>query len=245
MSTFPGNMEPQPHIYPVNAGHWFTAANCTDESLMKLHHFSQCRFLLALAAMTVSFDNAHAGSSVSQPPFMETGLLVGRDGAAFGPGVIVQFNYWRLGLYGFGGTSSVSGYQAGDGISADFYDRTLGFGVQGKITRIGKFTFGGFGQAAYYGSHVQATYFDPVYAMKEVEYRESVRDPLVSIGPEIDYEPVRGIRIAVRPGKNFGDNFAANTAYGFSINGGVLFDTERTGRTIGLGIASGIKKLFH
>jgi hypothetical protein len=195
--------------------------------------------------MAVSFENAHAGSSFLRPPFIETGVLVGRDGAAFGPGFIVQFNYWRLGLYGFGGISSVSGYQAGDGVLADLYDRTLGFGVQGKIRRIGKFTFGGFAQAAYYGSHVQATYFDPVYAMKKVEYRESDRAPLVSIGPEIDYEPVRGIRIAVRPGKNYGDNFAANTAHGFSINVGVLFDTERTGRTVGLGIARGIKKLFR
>ena len=195
--------------------------------------------------MAVSLDSAHAGSSFSKPPFLETGLLIGRDGAAFGPSFIVQFNYWRLGLYGFGGFSSVSGYQTGDGISADLYDPTLGFGIQGKIKSIGKFTLGASAQSAYYGSHVHATYFDPDYAMKDVEYRESNRDPLVSIGPEIDYEPVRGIRIAVRPGKNFGDNFAANTAHGFSINGGVLFDTERTGRTVGLGIASGIKKLFH
>jgi hypothetical protein len=212
---------------------------------MRVHHFSQSRFLIALAAMAVSLDNAHAGSSVSQPPLIETGLLVGRDGAAFGPGFIVQFNYWRLGLYGFGGTSSVSGYQAGDGVLADFYDRTLGFGIQGKIKSVGKFTFGAFAQAAYYGSHVHATYFDPDYAMKKVEYSESNRDPLVSIGPEIDYEPLRGIRIAIRPGKDFGDNFAANTAQGFSISGGVLFDTGRTGRTVGSGIASGIKKLFH
>ena len=212
---------------------------------MKALPFSHHSFLLLLAAIVVSLDNAHAGSSVSQPPFIETGLLVGRDGAAFGPGFIVQFNYWRLGLYGFGGISSVSGYQAGDGVLADFNDRTLGFGIQGKIKSIGKFTFGAFGQAAYYGSHVHATYFDPDYAMKKVEYSESNRDPLVSIGPEIDYEPVRGVRIAVRPGKDFGDNFAANTAHGFSINGGVLFDTERTGRMVGLGIASGIKKLFH
>jgi len=212
---------------------------------MRLHHFSQSRFLIALAAIAVFLDNAHAGSPVSKPPFIETGMLVGRDGAAFGPGFIVQFNYWRLGLYGFGGISSVSGYQAGDGVLADFYDRTLGFGIQGKIKSIGKFTFGGFAQAAYYGSHIHATYFDPVDAMRQVEYRQSDRDPLVSIGPEIDYEPVGGIRIAIRPGKAFGDNFAANTAHGFSINGGVLFDTERTGRTVGLGIASGIKKLFH
>src|SRR5215469_3934789 len=164
---------------------------------MRLHHFSQSRFLLVLAAMAVSLDTAHAGSSVSKPPFIETGLLVGRDGAAFGPGVIVQFNYWRLGLYGFGGISSVSGYQAGDGVLADFYDRTLGFGIQGKIKSIGKFAFGAFAQAAYYGSHIHATYFDPVYAMKQVEYRQSDRDPLVSIGPEIDYEPVGGIRIAI------------------------------------------------
>src|SRR5215831_3616752 len=116
---------------------------------MKVLHFSHRRFPLALAAIVVSLDNAHGGSPASQPPFIETGLLVGRDGAAFGPGFIVQLNYWRLGLYGFGGISSVSGYQAGDGVSADFYDRTLGFGVQGKIKSIGKFTFGAFGQAAY------------------------------------------------------------------------------------------------
>jgi hypothetical protein len=46
-----------------------------------------------------------------EAPPIEVGVLAGRDGVAFGPGIILQGNLGRLGLYGFAGTSSITGYQ--------------------------------------------------------------------------------------------------------------------------------------
>ena len=176
-----------------------------------------------------------------QAPPIEIGVLVGRDGVAFGPGIILQGNLGRLGLYGFAGTSSITGYSTSDGVKANLRDRTLGFGIQYRILRMGKhFVISGFGQAAYFGSHVHATYFDPDLAVN-VDYRDSDRDPLVTVGPEIDYILAKGVRIAIRPGKNFGKNFAAETIGGLSINVGVLIDAQ----SAGLNIAKGFKKLLQ
>ena len=177
----------------------------------------------------------------SETPPIEAGVLAGRDGVAFGPGILLQGNLGRLGLYGFAGTSRITGYSTSNGIKANLRDRTLGFGVQYRIARIGKhFAISGFGQAAYYGSHVHATYFDPDHAVN-VDYRASDRDPLVTVGPEIDYKIAKGVRFAVRPGKNFGKNFAAETVGGFSINIGVLIDTQ----SAGINIVKGLKKLLR
>lgn len=198
---------------------------------------------LAFCALlaTACLNDAAAKSVEHEPPPIEVGALVGRDGVAFGPGILLQGNFRRLGLYGFAGTSSVSGYSASDGVKAEFQDRTLGFGVQYRIARTGKqFAISAFGQAAYYGSHVHATYFDPDHGVNVV-YHSSDRDPLVTVGPEIDFKIVKGVRIAVRPGKNFGETFAAKTAGGFSINIGVLIDTQRAG----INIAEGFKKLLR
>jgi hypothetical protein len=196
--------------------------------------------LYALLAVTCMNDAATKSVEPGPPP-IEVGALVGRDGVTFGPGILLQGNLWRLGLYGFAGTSSISGYSTSDEVKANLHDRTLGFGVQYRIARINKrFTIGAFAQAAYYGSHVHATYFDPAYATN-VEYRASDRDPLVTIGPEIDFKIVKGVRIAIRPGKNFGSNFAAETAGGFSINVGVLIDAQ----SAGIHIAKGFKKLLR
>jgi hypothetical protein len=176
-----------------------------------------------------------------EAPPIEVGVLAGRDGVAFGPGILLQGNLGRLGLYGFAGTSSITGYSTSDGVTANLRDRTLGFGIQYRILRMGKhFAISGFGQAAYFGSHVHATYFDPDLAVK-VDYRDSDRDPLVTVGPEIDYILAKGIRIAIRPGKNFGKNFAAETVGGLSINVGVLVDAH----SAGIHIAKGFKKLLR
>ena len=176
-----------------------------------------------------------------EAPLIEVGVLAGRDGVAFGPGIILQGNLGRLGLYGFAGTSSITGYSTSDGVKADLRDRTLGFGIQYRILRMGKhFAISGFGQAAYFGSHVHATYFDPDLAVN-VDYRDSDRDPLVTIGPEIDYILAKGVRIAIRPGKNFGKNFAAETVGGLSINIGVLIDAQ----SAGIHIAKGFKKILR
>jgi hypothetical protein len=171
-------------------------------------------------------------SVVPEAPPIEFGVLAGRDGVAFGPGIILQGNLGRLGLYGFAGTSSITGYSTSDGVKANLRDRTLGFGIQYRIVRVGKhFAISGFGQAAYFGSHVHATYFDPDLAVN-VDYRDSDRDPLVTVGPEIDYILAKGVHIAVRPGKNFGKNFAAETVGGLSINIGVLVDAQSAGMHI-------------
>jgi hypothetical protein len=149
------------------------------------------------------------------------GTMIGRDGAAFGPGVLVEFNpISRLGVYGFAGQSSINGYQAGDGIVANFTDRTLGFGIVYRAFHIGRFTIGGFTQAAYYGDHVRASY--PDGSGGTIEYRDSSKDPLVTIGPDVEIKIVGGISAFVRPGEDLGQSIAAQTVHGFSINGGVV-----------------------
>ena len=72
-------------------------------------------------------------SVASEAPPIEVGVLAGRDGVAFGPGIILQGNLGRLGLYGFAGTSSITGYSTSDGVKANLRDRTLGFGIQYRI----------------------------------------------------------------------------------------------------------------
>jgi hypothetical protein len=196
--------------------------------------------LFALLVVACLNDSAMKSLESEAPP-IEAGVLLGRDGVAFGPGILLQGNLRRLGLYGFAGISSISGYSTSDGVKANLRDRTLGFGVQYRIARLGKhFAISGFGQAAYYGSHVHATYFDPDHAVN-VDYRASDRDPLVTVGPEIDYSIAKGVRIALRPGKNFGKNFAAEAIGGLSINIGVLIDTQ----SAGIHIAKGLKKFLR
>ena len=196
--------------------------------------------LLAFLAAACLNDPAMKSRQSEAPP-IEAGVLVGRDGVALGPGILLQGNLRRLGLYGFAGISSISGYSASGGVKANLRDRTLGFGVQYRIARLGKhFAISGFGQAAYYGSHVHATYFDPDHAVN-VDYRASDRDPLVTVGPEIDYSIVKGVRIAFRSGRNFGRNFAAEDFGGLSVNIGVLIDTQ----SAGIHIAKGLKKFLR
>ncbi len=86
----------------------------------------------------------------------------------------------------FAGRSSVSGYQTADGINADFSDRTLGLGNACRVIQAGRFTFGALAQAEYYGSWVNASYPDGFG--KVVEHRDGDRDPLATVGPEIDYQ---------------------------------------------------------
>jgi len=174
---------------------------------------------------TVSATNA------MKAPRVECGVLTGRDGAAFGPGVTCQANFEPFGFYGFGGQSWVNNHQAGGGIIANFSDRSLGFGIDARIFHLSRFVFGIFGQAAYYGSRVHATYFD-LDNKVSITYGASDRDPLITVGPEIRFAIVKGVSGIIRPGKDFGNNFAATTAGGFSINGGVLVSAHRIGTSI-------------
>src|SRR5215469_12219355 len=141
-----------------------------------------------ISALCAALAVACANEGVIKPsepaqPSIEAGILIGRDGVTFGPGLLLQGNLGRLGLYGFAGTSSISNYSASDGVKASLRDRTLGFGIQYRIARISRrFALAAFGEASYYGSHIHATYFDPSTTV-HVEYRASDRDPLVTIGP--------------------------------------------------------------
>ncbi len=183
----------------------------------------------------VSEAQAQTLTQTDRVPLARFGTMIGRDGAAFGPGLIVEANPFRfLGMYAFAGMSSVSGYET-QGVVADFRDRTLGFGLVSRFLHVRRFTFGAFAQASYYGSHVSAKYPDGDGG--SVEYRESDKDPLVAVGPEIECRIASGATIFVRPGKDFGNNFAASTAGGFSINAGVLTD--------GRAIARGFQRLFR
>ena len=71
-------------------------------------------------------DDPPLKSVEPEAPPIEIGVLAGRDGVAFGPGIILQGNLGRLGLYGFAGTSSITGYSTSDGVKANLRDRTLG-----------------------------------------------------------------------------------------------------------------------
>lgn len=194
---------------------------------------TMCRLCPAQSSNALSKPNS--ATDPIKTPLVECGVLTGRDGAAFGPGLTCQANFKRLGFYGLAGQSHVNGYQTADGITANFSDRTLGFGIDARIFHLNRFVFGVFGQAAYYGSHVHATYFDPDYQVS-VTYTASDRDPLITVGPEIRFPIVKGIAGIIRPGKDFGSNFAATTAAGFSINGGILFSSASV---------KALKDLFH
>jgi hypothetical protein len=52
-------------------------------------------------AAICSCSDAHIAET-NVPP-IEIGMLVGRDGVAFGPGILLQGNWQELGLYDFGG----------------------------------------------------------------------------------------------------------------------------------------------
>lgn len=168
---------------------------------------------------------------IDSVPRIRVGTMIGRDGAAFGPGLIVEYNPIRaLGLYGFAGRSSVNNYDAGDGIKANFSDRTLGFGLEYRAIKVGRFTFGAFAEASYYSSNVHASYFDPEYGAT-VQYVSTDRDhPLVTTGPSIDWNVGHGISIVIRPGKDFGNNIAGSTANGVSVKAGVLIDVSEIGK---------------
>ncbi len=192
-------------------------------------------FITLLFLLVVTLQAQEILQPAQNVSMVRVGMMLGRDGAAFGPGFMAEFNpISRLGLYGFAGQSSINGYGAGGGIVANFKDRMLGFGIVYRAFRMHRFTIGGFTQAAYYGDHVRASYPDGFGGM--VEYRDSSKGPLITLGPDIEIRITRDIAVFIRPGKDLGDNIAAQTAGGFSINGGV---------EVGVGgIFRGFKKLF-
>lgn len=175
-------------------------------------------------------------------PVVEIGVLAGRDGVALGPSLNLGLNPFGrkdsflrgLGFYAYAGVSSISGYKNGDGVTANLTDRTLGVGVDYRAISYRHLTLGAFAQAAYYGSKVHAHYFDPDYGTT-VQYRDSEKDPIITVGPEIRYGITPGITLFVRPGMDFGGSFASTTAGGFSANGGGLFDLRPFGKVIAKG----------
>jgi hypothetical protein len=173
-------------------------------------------------------------SSVVSPACIETGVLVGRDGAALGPSVMVEGHpcwaksilFQKVGVYAYAGTSSVSGYQD-QGATANFSDRTLGIGVDWLALHFWGFSLGPFYQIAYYGSKVHATYVDPQYGVT-VNYRSTDKGPLMTLGVDIEHRIWNGGTAFGRFGRDFGDNFATDNAGGFSVNGGVKIDPLKT-----------------
>jgi len=161
--------------------------------------------------------------------------------------LVVEINPDRwVGLYGFAGRSSVNGYNAGQGITANFSDRTAGVGIEGQLIRLrhGRFIVGVFGQAAYYGSEVKASV--PDGSGGTFEYTSDDKEPLVTIGPEFEFIFLHGMAtIVARPGKDFGNTFAATTAGGFSITGDVLFDVRKGTREAVEKIGTGLRKVFR
>jgi hypothetical protein len=182
-------------------------------------------------------DALFAPAAPSNPiSFLRIGAMVGRDGAALGPGFMLEMNPQRklfrgLGFYGFAGLSSIKNYNGGNGVQANFSDHTIGFGVEYRLLHIGqRFTIGSFGQAAYYSSRVVASYFDSDLGGM-VQYRDSDKGTLVTIGPQVEIEVAKGITAFVRLGKGFGDNVAATTVGGFSMNTGVLVSSDVVGKS--------------
>lgn len=189
----------------------------------------------------IFFATAFVLAGAAQAQDVEIGGMGGRDGASLGPSILLQGNVGPVELFGFAGRSSISNYNAGEGVKASLSDRTLGFGVACRVVRVGrKIYLGLFGEAAYYGSQVRASYFDPNYGV-QVQYRASNKDPLITIGPELNWRVTRRVSVFVRPGRDFGDNLAASTAKGFSINGGVKVDAG----VVAKGFAGYFKKLVQ
>jgi hypothetical protein len=125
-------------------------------------------------------------------------------------------------MYGIVGKSRVDGYQT-QGVVAGIKNLSAGIGFVSRPWRFHRFLVGGFVQATYSGSRTHA--LEPDVSGAIMQYNEFDRDPLVTIGPDVEYLiPRTPLWVVVRPGKNFGAGLAANTAGGFSLNIGVLID---------------------
>lgn len=174
----------------------------------------------------------HVPKAKNAIPLLRCGAFVGRSGVAFGPSISCDANPFSwIGAYWFIGRSSIDGYQT-QGVSADEANRTAGVGIVARPFAVKSFRFGAFAQAGYSGSHTQA------FVADQLVYQASNKDPLITVGPDIEYRIPHGPWLVVRLGRNFGDQLASGTAGGFSVNGGVMFDPVPALKGIG-------KKLFR
>ena len=113
-------------------------------------------------------------------------------------------------------------------------------------------------------SHLHGDHFGGIPALLlHAQFVAGRRKPLLLVGPfglkerlqevfdllfpgsaaiawDFDWRVHKSISVFVRPGKDFGNSFAATTGKGFSINGGVKVGVP----TIVKGLVSGFKKVF-
>ena len=179
-------------------------------------------------------------------PLFRVGALGGRGGVALGLQGYGEFNLFQnLGIYGMAGRSRVSGYQTTDPqvgpLVAQEKDFTACLGFLGRSPAVKRtFHFGGFAQACYLKSGVKANYTVNIPDPEAVGgfdhlsggYEENERNPLVTLGGQVELSPRHGPSYLFRIGKNFGDNYAANNGKGFYLVGGPVFDPIHTIKAI-------------
>jgi hypothetical protein len=85
-----------------------------------------------------------------------------------------------------------------------------------------RFAIGTFSQVTYYGNDNGLT-------------------PLITVGPQVDYQPGSSIDLFVRSGKDMGDDFTPQKVGRFSLTAGVRIGEADLAK----GIKKGWHKLFH
>jgi hypothetical protein len=176
----------------------------------------------------------------SKVPLMRCAPLFGRGGTAFGETGYCEANpaSW-FGVGVLAGRSGIRGYQD-QGATANMHDFSSGLVLVIRYPKeIKRFRFGVFVQAAYNGSHVKATYQDSyvdqngntVQVMGS--YRQSDRDPVTTLGANIEYRVPHGPWMLFRVGKNLGDGLSSTTAGGFYVSAGPMVDPLAITKSVG------------
>lgn len=211
-------------------------------------------FYGTFGGMTAKAQNGGSGSSdairswlangkdhTNKVPLVRCAPLFGRGGTAFGETGYCEVNpaSW-FGVGVLAGRSGVRGYED-QGATANMHDFSSGLVLIVRYPKeIKRFRFGIFGQAAYNGSHVRATYegqsVDPATGnIVQVQglFLESDRDPVTTVGANIEYRVPRGPEILFRIGRNLGDGLSSTTAGGFYLSAGPMTDPVAIGKSIG------------
>jgi len=190
--------------------------------------------VFVLLAIPVSAQDA------DRVPLFRIAPLVGRGGSAFSQTGYVEMN--PASWFGIGmlvGRSGISGYQD-QGANANLHDFFTDLVLVGRYPKeVHRFRFGAFIQAGYVGTHIKATYEDSYVnaAGNTVSfqgiYRQSNRDSVVTLGPNIEYRIPHGPTMLIRAGRNFGDSISANTAHAFYLAVGPTTDPVQLGKGVG------------
>ena len=193
-----------------------------------MKNYIRCFCAVFLFLFFVGAANSQEKDSVA---FLRVAPLFGRGGVAISQAVYFEVN--PVPWFGAGvmaGRSGVSGYQD-QGATTDASDFSSGIVLVGRFPKaIKHFRFGGFVQSVYNGSHVSAQYSDTYpdgnggFVNVQGNYYASDRDPIVTVGANVEYYIPHGPPLLIRVGRNFGDGLAANTAGGFYFVVGPMVD---------------------